>query len=69
MSTRVDNPVTLTPSQTKIVLEALNEAARHSYKFWRNQRNQPATRAYAKQQADEAMAVRDAIVSGMHSWS
>jgi len=69
MATRTDNPVTLTPEQVKTVLEALHETARMSYAFAGNKRNQPATRAYAKQQGDEALIVRDAIVRGMHTWS
>jgi hypothetical protein len=69
MATRTDNPVTLTPEQVTVVLEALHEHARHSYTFWRNQRNQQATRTHAKQQADQAMIVRDAIVSSMYTWS
>ncbi len=69
MSTRTDNAVALSPSELATVLDALNEAAKTNYKFWRNQRNQPATRAYAKQQADTAMLTRDALVRRMHTWT
>ena len=68
MATRTDNPVTLTAEEVEIVLSALNDAAAVNYKFWRNQKHQAATRAYAKQQADKAMQLRDAIISRMHTW-
>lgn len=69
MATRTDNPVTLTHQELKVVLDALHEAAKTSYQFAANKRNQPATRAYAKQRADEALLMRDAIVRRMYSWS